>query len=47
MEELNGALFLSELSYADSVEEACGGLERLHNNNNGGKKKAQQSGTKP
>ena len=31
MEELNEALILSELSYADSVEEVREGLERMSN----------------
>ena len=36
VEELNEALILSELSYADSVEEIRVGLERIYNNSNSG-----------
>jgi hypothetical protein len=39
VEELNEALILSELSYADSVDEIRVGLERIYNNNSGTTKK--------
>ena len=37
MEELNEALILSELSYADSVEEVREGLERMSSAGSGDK----------
>jgi len=39
VEELNEALLLSELSYADNVDEIRNGLHRLYNNSNNEKKK--------
>jgi len=38
VEELNEALLLSELSYADGVDEIRNGLHRLYNNSTNGKK---------
>lgn len=38
VEELNAALILSELSYADSVEDIRNGLQRVHSSERGAKK---------